>query len=123
MDRILQYRYDCLHGDGMSEIKFYIPKDETIPTDLRLYVGDVYVHYERIRNGFRFHISVDDEDKAIDVAKEIADKMKREHDESQHGVSWRTISLEAISLEVVPQDERYRIDTVVDWIYRVRDSY
>lgn len=102
----------------MSEIKFYIPKDETIPTDLRLYVGDVYVHYERIRNGFRFHISVDDEDKAIDVVKEITDKMRREHDESQHGVSWRTMSL-----KVVPQDERYRIDTVVDWIYRVRDSY
>ena len=102
----------------MSEIRFYIPKDETIPTDLRLFVGDVYVRYERIKSGFRFNISVNDEDKAIDVAKEIADKMKREHDESQHGVSWRTISL-----EVVPQDERYRIDTVVDWIYRVRDSY
>lgn len=102
----------------MSEIKFYIPKDETIPTDLRLYVGDIDVRYERIKSGFRFHIGVDDEDKAIDVAKEIADKMKLEHDESQHGVSWRTISL-----EVVPQDERYRIDTVVDWIYRVRDSY
>ena len=69
----------------MSEIKFYIPKDETIPTDLRLYVGDVYVHYERIRNGFRFHVSVDDENKAIDVTKVITDKMKREHDESQHG--------------------------------------
>ena len=27
----------------MSEIKFYIPKDETIPTDLRLYVGDIYM--------------------------------------------------------------------------------
>ena len=102
----------------MSEIKFYIPKNETIPTDLRLYVGDIYVHYERIKSGFRFHILVDDEDKAIDVAKEITDKMKLEHDESQHGVSWRTISL-----AVVPQDERYRIDTVVDWIYRVRDSY
>ncbi len=102
----------------MSEIKFYIPKNETIPTDLRLYVGDIDVHYERIKSGFRFHIGVDDEDKAIDVAKEITDKMKLEHDESQHGVSWRTISL-----AVVPQDERYRIDTVVDWIYRVRDSY
>ena len=102
----------------MSEIKFYIPKNETIPTDLRLYVGDIYVNYECIKSGFRFHILVDDEDKAIDVAKEITDKMKLEHDESQHGVSWRTISL-----AVVPQDERYRIDTVVDWIYRVRDSY
>lgn len=102
----------------MSQISFYIPKDETIPTDLRLYVGDVYVHYERIRNGFRFHILVDDENKAIDIAKEISDKMNREHDESQHGVSWITISL-----EVVPQDERNRIDTIVDWTYRVRDSY
>jgi len=102
----------------MSKIRFYIPKDETIPTDLRLFVGDVYVRYERIKSGFRFHISVNDEDKAIDVAKEITDKMEREHDESQHGVSWRTVSL-----EVVPQDERYRIDTVIDWIYRVRDSY
>ena len=102
----------------MSEIKFYIPKDETIPTDLRLYVGDVYVKYERIKSGFRFHISVDDEGKAIEIAKEIADKMKHEHDEFQHGISWRTVSL-----EVVPQEERYKIDTIVDWIYRVRDSY
>lgn len=102
----------------MSEIKFYIPKNETIPTDLRLCVGDIYVLYERIKSGFRFYIGVEDEDKAIDVAKEITDKMKLEHDESQHGVSWRTISL-----EVVPQDERHRIDTIVDWIYRVRDSY
>lgn len=102
----------------MSEIKFYIPKDETIPTDLRLYVGDVYVKYERIKSGFRFHISVDDEEKAIDIAKEISEKMKREHDEFQHGISWRTVSL-----EVVPQEERYKIDTIVDWIYRVRDSY
>lgn len=102
----------------MSEIKFYIPKNETIPTDLRLYVGDIYVHYERIKSGFRFHIATDDEDKAINVAKEITDKMKFEHDESQRGVSWRTISL-----EVVPQDERFRIFIIVDWIYRVRDSY
>lgn len=102
----------------MSEIKFHIPKDETIPTDLRLYVGDIYVRYKRIKSGFRFYIGIDDEDKAIDVAKEITEKMKFEHDESQYGVSWRTISL-----EVVPQDGRYRIDTIVDWIYRVRDSY
>ena len=26
----------------MSEIRFFIPKDETIPTDLRLFVGDVW---------------------------------------------------------------------------------
>lgn len=102
----------------MTEIRFYIPKDETIPTGLRLFVGDVYVEYERIYSGFRFHISTTDETKAMEIAKEITDQMKREHDEFQHGISWRTISL-----SIVPQDERYKVDTIVDWKYRVRDSY
>ena len=102
----------------MSEIKFYIPNDETIPTDLRLYVDDVYVTYERTKGGFTFHILLDDEEKAMEVAKEIVQKMIREHDESQHGVSWRTVSL-----QVIPQEDRYKIDTVIEWKYRVRDSY
>lgn len=102
----------------MSDIKFYVPKYETIPTDLRLYVDDVYVTYERIKGGFAFRILLDDEERAMDVAKEIVQKMIREHDESEHGVSWRSISL-----AVVPQEERYRIDTLIEWKYRVRDSY
>jgi len=102
----------------MSEIKFYIPKDETIPTDLRLYVDDVYVEYKRIRNGFRFYILLEDEQQAMDVAKEIIEKMKRQHDESEHGVSWRTVSL-----EIVPTEEWYRIGTTIEWKYRIRDSY
>lgn len=102
----------------MSDIRFYIPNGETIPTDLRLYVDDVYVEYERIIGGFLFHISLDDEEKAMEVAKAIVQKMIMEHDESQHGVSWRTVSL-----EIIPQEERYKIDTIVEWKYRVRDSY
>lgn len=102
----------------MADIKFYIPEDETIPTDLRLYVDDVYVVYTRIQGGFRFWISLDDEKKAMEVAEEIAQKMKHEHDESEHGVSWRTVSL-----EIVPQEERYKFNTIIDWKYRVRDSY
>ena len=102
----------------MSEINFYIPNDETIPTDLRLYVDDIYVTYERTNGGFIFHISLDDEEKAMEVAKEIVQKMIREHDESQHGVSWRTVSL-----QVIPQEDRYKIDTLIEWKYRVRDSY
>ena len=102
----------------MSQIRFYIPKGETIPTDLRLYVNDVYVGYRRIHGGFRFSISLDDEEKAMDVVKEIVQKMKLEHDESQHGVSWRTVSL-----EVIQQEERYKTGTIVEWKYRVRDSY
>lgn len=102
----------------MADIRFYIPEDETIPTDLRLYVDDVYVVYARIQGGFRFWISLDDEKKAMEVAKEIVWQMEKDHDESQHGVSWRTISL-----EVFPQEERYKIGTIIDWKYRVRDSY
>lgn len=102
----------------MADIRFYIPNGETIPTDLRLYVDDVYVKYERVIGGFVFHISLDDEVKAMEVAKTIIQQMIREHDESQHGVSWRTVSL-----EIIPQKKRYKIDTIVAWYYRVRDSY
>ncbi len=102
----------------MSNIRFYIPESETIPTILRLYVDDVYVTYERIPGGFDFHVLTLDEDKALEIVKEIVQQIKWDHDEPSHGISWRTISL-----EVVPQDERYKIDTLVEWKYRVRDSY
>lgn len=102
----------------MNEIKFYIPKDETIPTALRLYVGEDYVEYHKLDNGFAFDISVEDEEKAMKIAEEIVERMIFEHDESEHGVSWRTVSL-----EVVPQEERYKIGTMIEWKYRVRDSY
>lgn len=102
----------------MSEISFYIPSNETIPTELSVYVGDDYVSYGRIENGFRFRTLIKDEDRAMKVVKEIVQTMIREHDDSEHGVSWRTVSL-----EIVPQNERYRIGTDIDWKYRVRDSY
>ncbi len=100
------------------EIKFYVPASETIPTELRLYAGDKYVTYERIQSGFRFEILTDDEDEALAIAKDIAEIMIRDHSEPQHGISWRTISF-----SIVAQEERYRIGTLVDWTYRVRDSY
>lgn len=102
----------------MTDIRFYIPESETIPTDLRLYVGDVYVKYHRIDHGFRFEILLDDENEAMRIAEEIVKKMKYEHDESQYGVSWRTKSL-----VVIHQEERYKIGTIIDWEYYVRDSY
>lgn len=102
----------------MSDIKFYIPKSETIPTDLRLYVDDVYIKYYRIDAGFRFEINVEDEEYALNVAEQIVERMKADHDEAQHGVTWRTVSL-----TVVPQEERYKIGTIIDWKYCIRDSY
>ena len=61
---------------------------------------------------------LDDEDEAMKVVKEIVNKMKSEHNEPQHGISWRTKSL-----VVIHQEERYRLGTIIDWEYYVRDSY
>ncbi len=102
----------------MSDIEFYIPKSETIPTDLRLFAGNVYVNYYRIDAGFRFEISLEDEAEAMKVAEQIVERMIADHDEAQHGVTWRTVSL-----TVVSQEERYKVGTIIDWKYRVRDSY
>lgn len=102
----------------MDDIRFYIPEGETVPTDLRLMAGDVPVTYERIYSGFRFRIYEDDEQKALEIAERITQVMRSEHADHKHGVSWRTESL-----RIVRQEERYRSGTVVDWKYRVRDSY
>ena len=102
----------------MTDIRFYVPKSETIPTDLRLYVGDIYVEYERINNGFRFCVLLDDEEEAMKIAEQIVAQMKQDHDEPQHGISWRTVSL-----EIEPREERYKVGTNIVWKYRVRDSY
>lgn len=102
----------------MDDIRFYIPKDESIPTKLRLYAGEHYVEYERTLDGFLFKTLIDDDDEAMRVVGRIVNKMKTEHDESEHGVSWRTVSL-----RIVPQNERYRVGAWIEWKYRVRDSY
>lgn len=102
-----------------NDIRFYIPESETIPTDLALYVGNVYVKYERLKAcTFRFNILTDDEGEAMEIAQKIANQMMADHDEAHHGVTWETVSL-----EIVPQEERFQIDTIVDWKYRIRDSY
>ena len=101
---------------AVGEIKFYNPGNLTIPTDLRLKVGDIYVEYERIPGGFKFIIDVTDEDIAMAVVERIIDRMKYEHSEPEHGISWRTISVAVTS-------DTNSIYTVIEWKYRVRDSY
>ena len=100
------------------KIEFYIPEGETIPTDLRLKVDGNQITYGRVINGFLFKTLIDDEEKALEIVYEIVKRIEIEHDESEHGVSWRTVSL-----SVAPQEERYKIGTWVRWEYRVRDSY
>lgn len=101
-----------------EQIRFYIPKSETIPTELRLCVGDVYVTYERTDFGFLFEVLLDDWEKALNIVKKIIRKIEAEHDEPEHGISWRTVSL-----NVVPKVERWQVGTKIEWEYRIRDSY
>lgn len=100
------------------KIEFYMPKGETIPTDLMLKVDGNQIKYERVKNGFLFKTLIDDEEKAFEIVREIVEQIKTEHDEPEHGVSWRTVSL-----SVVPQEEWCWVGTWVKWEYRVRDSY
>lgn len=103
----------------MSDIKFYIPERETIPTKLRLSVDEISMEYYPIESGFRFDVLAPEDD-ALKAVEEVVSKMKSEHSNPQHGISWRTESL-----KVIPRDKRYYSDdeTLIEWKYRVKDIY
>ena len=99
----------------MRSIKF-ITNGYTIPTSLELEVdGETRVSYERIDGGFKFVVWETDNDKAFEIVNDIVQKIKDEHDESEHGVSWRTISI-----GITVTTDWY---SIIEWKYRVRDSY
>ena len=97
-------------------ISFYIPSDELIPTDLWLTVGNAKVRYEKIYHGFKFEVYEADAEKAKGIVDEIVKQMMIDHDNSEHGVSWRTVSLEEVQ-------SAWMGCHVYEWYYRVRDSY
>lgn len=99
----------------MRDIKFFVPTGRTIPTSLELDVDDTRVSYERIDGGFKFVVWEADTDKALDIVRDIVERIKFEHDEPEHGVSWRTVSI-----GIVDTADWY---VVIEWKYRVRDSY
>ena len=99
-------------------IRFWKPSNELIPTDLWLMVGDVKVKYKRIYSGFRFEIYESlNAEKAKETVDKIIEQMLIDHNESKHGVSWRTVSLEEIG------SGWNRGHVIYEWHYRVRDSY
>ena len=100
----------------MSDIKFFMPKGQTIPTVLELQVDDVSVTYKRIEGGFEFCVWVADRDKAVDIVEEIVAKIKSEHDDPKHCVTWRTVSLDVLEVS-----ERYEFVRIW-WKFYVRDA-
>lgn len=97
--------------------EFYIPKDEIVPTRLRLKVDGRDILYERAHSCFGYIFEVLDatDEEAIEVATSIAHIM--ENQSYDHGVSWRIVSI-----ELIKQDERYQIAPRVLVIFRVRDA-
>lgn len=83
-------------GKTMSDIKFFIPKEQTISTALEgvpVTLKGIPITYERIKDGFRFYVWTEDRDKAVEIVKEIVAKIKQEHDDPKHFVTWQTVSI------------------------------
>ena len=99
------------------DIKFHVPKDEIVPTQLRLRVdGDIDVYYGRSPSGgwtFRFF-------KFQNVSKEMAEAIaetvwkKMEYQSYDHGVSWRECGVREV------KEDEYEIEITIN--YRVRDA-
>lgn len=100
----------------MADIKFFIPKGQTIPTVLELRVDDVRVTYNRIYCGLEFYVWIGDRDKAVEIVEEIVAKIKSEHDDPKHFVTWRTVSI-----DVVEESERYGYVRIW-WKFYIRDA-
>lgn len=99
----------------MRDIKF-VTNGLSIPTELELEIdGEMRVTYKRIDGGFEFVVWEADTEKALEAVNDIIAQIKWEHDEPEHGVSWRTTSI-----EITATADWY---VVIEWKYRVRDSY
>ena len=99
-------------------IKFYIPKDETIPTRLRVKVdGTIDVYYSRLPNAFGFKFQFfRHQGVTLEVAEAITDEIVRKMvaQSYDHGAQWR----ECCVRDIV-NDE---FDLSITVYFRVRDA-
>lgn len=109
----------------MSNIEFYIPEGETIPTKLRLLVNkdegkDIHVYYQRLEESFGYNFelyNITSENEAEDIVKKVAQTMCNQS--YDHGQEWRVENIEKLSCEInfAYQKSEYNV------LFRVRDSY
>lgn len=104
-----------------SNIKFYIPEDQTIPTRLRLKKDKVHIYYQRLNNkfGYEFELyEIDDKEQGEEIVKEIADIMcVQSYD---HGQEWRTVNIECVEFndnDFLGKNGKWQVE------FRIRDSY
>ena len=100
------------------KIDFYIPKDETIPTQLRVKVNEQYdVYYKRLGNTFGYEfIFYKFQGVTNEMARAITDEIVlRMIDQSyDHGSSWRENNVR----EIVETD----FQIIVKVYFEVRDA-
>ena len=100
------------------KIEFYIPKDEEIPTRLRLKVDDsIDVYYKKLSNVFAYTFEFFVQNVNLEIATEIVDEIvsRMKSQSYDHGAQWR----ECGALDIV--NDEYSLSITV--YFRVRDSY
>lgn len=103
-----------------SEIKFYIPEDQIIPTKLRLKKDKVHIYYTRLNNkfGYEFELyELDSEEQGEEIVKETANIMCNQS--YDHGQEWRVVSIDCIEFN----DENWRKSGKWQVEFRIKDSY
>ena len=100
------------------KIEFYIPKDEDIPTRLRLKVDDsIDVYYKKLSNVFAYTFEFFVQNVNLEIATEIVDEIvsRMKSQSYDHGAQWR----ECGARDIV--NDEYCLSITV--YFRVRDSY
>jgi hypothetical protein len=99
-------------------IKFYAPKEEVIPTRLRLMVDGKQVDYKRVDNEFAYDFQFYDTEvnECFEIAREISKIMCSQSND--HGARWVVTDI-----SLVEQEERYSVGVIVRVDFRIRDSY
>ena len=94
---------------------------DPIPLQLECTVNDTIIYYNKLQMnsgeypGYLFYTAANiSKEDAEEKVKILIDQILDEHDEFEHGVSWRTKSFKYI------EDQLYHM---FEWRYRVRDSY
>ena len=100
------------------KIEFYIPKDQTIPTRLRLKVDGLDVYYDAVDGAFAYDFTLWGE--ARKKATAIVDEIVRIlcNQSYDHGVEWRETKREVVEEGVMDWEPH-----VVRVFFRVKDSY
>lgn len=96
-------------------IKFF--QDDKVPLRLILDVDGQRVYYEKQGGSIVFKMYSISEEKAMEIVQEVVKVIEFEQGEPEHGVTWRTVSL-----EVTEANEM--CDYVeITYNYRIRDSW